>query len=391
VSAPAVVVGSVGSTLSLTRSLGRHGVAVTVLGTGPSPASRSRWCSRFVDLGREPGVVGRWLEWLEREAPPGAVVLPSGDEGVELIARHRERLLARGLRLPPTSGATSLAMLDKEQTYRLARAAGIRCPRTWRVSSEAEVRAVAAELPYPCALKPVHSHLFAKHFPAVKVFVARDDAELLDAVRRTAAVDLEMLVTEIIAGADDAIWTYSALLDEDLEPVFELTRHRLRSHPVHFGNNCLAETRRDEATAREGLKLLRGIGLKGLAHAEFKRGPAGDLALIEINHRFVNVTELLRRAGLDSAVITYRLAAGEAVGRDHPWREGVRLWFPARDLRSARDLRREGSLTWPAWIASIARPRVYTPVLAADDLRPSVDALRTKLERRLRMPARSSS
>jgi hypothetical protein len=66
---------------------------------------------------------------------------------------------------------------------------------------------------------------------------------------------------------------------------------------------------------------------------------------------------------------------------DH-WREDVRLWFPARDWRAARDYRREDELTWPGWLRSLARRRVYTPVLALDDPRPAAASLWGKLRRR---------
>src|SRR3712207_7159440 len=48
--------------------------------------------SSFVAVGNADGVPGRWLECLERDCPRGAVLLPTADEGVELVVRHEERL-----------------------------------------------------------------------------------------------------------------------------------------------------------------------------------------------------------------------------------------------------------------------------------------------------------
>jgi D-aspartate ligase len=385
---PAVVLGDTGCALSLARSLGRSGVEVFVLGSGasggPSLVAASRYCSRFVELERGEEVIERWLEWLERDGPPGAVLLPPGDEALELILRHRARLEELGYRLPETAGETSLAMLDKSRTYELARAAGIPCPRTWPLESGTDAVALAAELPFPCALKPLHSHLFAKRF-AVKVWLARDERELARHAESAREHGLEMLVTDVIPGPDRAIWSYSTYVDASGAPTFGITRNKLRSYPIHFGTNCFVETRWNPEVAEAGRRFLREVGLRGLANVEFKRDARdGELKLIECNHRFVNVQELLRRAGLDVALFTYRRALGQPTPPMEARREPVRLWFPARDLRAARNYRRAGELTWAGWLRSLARGRVYTPVLAFDDLRPLAAALWRKARRRLR-------
>jgi D-aspartate ligase len=382
-SPPAVLLGETGSALSLARSLGRVGVPVYVLGSdGSSLAAASRYCTAFVELGGGEGVIDRWLDWLERDGPSGAVLLPPGDEGVELIVRHSKRLEELGYRVPETAGEVSLAMLDKTRTYELAREAGIPCPRTWQVRSEADAVRIAREMTFPCALKPVHSHLFAKHF-TVKVVLARDGNELLVGIGRMRELGLEMLVTEIIPGPDHLNWAYRTYIDERGEALFGLTTNRLRSQPIHFGTNCYLVTRWHPEVAETGLRFLQKVGLRGLAYTELKRDPRdGQFKLIECNHRFGNAQEVVRRAGLDVALFVYRRALGQQTPPMDSWREDVHLWFPARDWRAARDYRRERELTWPGWLQSLARRRVYTPVLALDDPRPSLSNVWHKLRRR---------
>jgi predicted ATP-grasp superfamily ATP-dependent carboligase len=382
---PAVILGSTGAALSLTRSLGREGVAVHVLGTDGRPVvATSRHCSAFVDVGGEDGALARSLEWLEGAGPRCGVVLPASDEGVELIVRHRDRLEALGYRLPETAGAASLAMLDKSRTYELAREAGIDCPRTLRVDSESDVEPISKEVGFPCALKPVHSHRFAKRFQ-VKVLFAHDADELREWIARTRALGLDMLATEIIPGPDDLNWAYRTYLDEDGEPLFGLTTRRIRSQPIHFGTNCYLVTEWNPEVADAGLGFLRAVGLRGLAYTELKRDPRdGRLKLIECNHRFGNAQEVVRRAGLDVAVFTYRRLLGQPTPPMDHWREGVRLWFPARDLKAARDYVRHGELSWWGWLRSLVRPRIYTPVLALDGPRPALAGIWAKVLRRLR-------
>ena len=383
---PAVVLGGTGASLSITRSLGRAGVPVHVLGTDPvSPARASRYCTSFVAVGREDGVAGRWLDWLVTSAPAGAVVLPTSDEGVELVVRHQQELQERGFRLLDYAGETSLAMLDKDRTYELARQVGVDCPRTWRVRDEDDLRSLRDELSYPCALKPVQSHLFAKHFNKRKVLIANDYGELSAGLARTKQLGLDMIVTDIITGPDHFNWAFRTYIDSTGQPLFNVTTNRLRSGPIHFGTNCYLVTRWNAEVAEVGLRFMQGIGLRGLAYVELKRDARdGRLKLIECNHRFGAAQEVVRRAGIDATLIAYRRALGLPTPPEDSWREGVRLWFPLRDFRAAREYRRHGELTWGRWLLSILRPRVYVPVLARDDLGPSVYNLRIRVSRVLR-------
>jgi D-aspartate ligase len=194
-----------------------------------------------------------------------------------------------------------------------------------------------------------------------------------------------MLATEVIPGPEHATWTYSTYMDEGGEPLLGLTRNKLRSFPIHFGTNSYVVTRWSPEVAEAGLRFLRGVGLRGLANVEFKRDSRdGELKLIECNHRFVNVQELMLRAGLDMALFTYNRALGRPTPPVGTWREGVRLWFPARDWRAARDYRRKRELTWAQWLGSLTHRRIHTPVLTLDDTRPFIASLRAKVRRRLR-------
>lgn len=371
---PAIVLGGTGAALSISRSLGRRGVEVHVLGTEAlSHARASRYCASFALVGTGREVADRWLEWLKARAPRGAVVLPTSDFGVELVIRNDERLRSLGFRLPEHAGSTSLAMLDKDKTYELARSVGVDCPRTWTVRDAGDLDSVRTELSYPCALKPLASHEAARHF-SEKVFLARNFAELEAGLARAQAVGVDMLVTEIIPGGDDCNWAFRTYLDDTGQPLFGLTTNRLRSLPIHFGTNCYVVTRWDPEVAEVGLHFMQSIGLRGVAYVELKRDPRdGSLKLLECNHRFGAAQEVVRRAGVDVAWIAYRRAIGAPVEPIGSWRTGIHLWFPLRDARAAASYRRNGELTWPDWLRSLLRRRVYVPVLALDDPRPTVD------------------
>ncbi len=386
---PAVILGGLGGALSIARSLSRHGVRVCVLAEGDSPVRASRHCDEFVDLGESGGEVqDRWLDWLDR-GPRGAVVLPAGDDGVELIARDRHRLLERDYIPVEADDDVQLAMLDKHETHRLALGAGVASPEILAVSSPEDVATVAERVGFPCALKPLHSHRFGRHFDA-KVFVVEDERELAAAIDRTSALGLEMLATGIVPGGDDRYCAYYTYLDDRGEPLFHFTKRKLRQQPIHFGLGTYFVTEWLPEVAEEGLRFCQDIGLRGLANVEFKRDPRdGELKLIEVNHRFTAVNEIVRVAGIDIATMVYDHLVGRPVERMPPYRSGVRLWAPIEDLRAAREYRREGELSRLAWARSLLH-RKHHYFFDWRDPGPTLHSFRAKLGRRLGRAAGST-
>jgi predicted ATP-grasp superfamily ATP-dependent carboligase len=386
---PAVVLGGVGGSLSVVRSLSRHGVRVHVLADNSSLVSASRHCHEFVNLGSGGNVQDRWRAWLEDRGPRGAVVLPAGDDGLELIARGRAWLEAREYVPIEADDQVLLAMLDKQRTFELATRAGIAAPTTMTVSSAADAAVAAERIGFPCALKPLHSHLFARHFSG-KVFVVNDVGELADLIARTSALGLEMAATEIVPGGDDSYCSYYTYIDRDGEPLFHLTKRKLRQYPIHFGLGTYQLTDWSADVAEAGLRFCRGVGLRGLAAVEFKRDARdGSLKLIECNHRFTAANELVRRAGIDVAVLTYEHLLGRRPARMPTYRAGARLWLPLNDLRAVRDYRRAGELTYRDWLATLhygQRP----PFFDWHDPGPTLRSLSRKARRRGRHLLRRS-
>lgn len=370
--APAVILGGSYNSLSVARALGRQGIPVHALGDGAggSLVRNSRYLTSYTDVSSSAAASGEWLAWL-RSGPSGAVVLPCSDGALQFLAEHRAELRALGLF--PAAGAdeVTLAMLDKEQTYALARSVGVPAPRTAAVSTLEELRAVAATMDYPCALKPRHSHLFARAFDS-KLLVA-DDAEALEAAfLATAEHDLEMIVTEIIPGDDSRYCSYYSYIDDDGTPLFHFTKRKPRQNPPGFGLGTYHVTDWVPDAAELGLRFFTGAGLRGIGNVEFKRDSRdGQLKIIECNPRFTAADKLVQRAGVDMATLAYRRALGLPVDPPSTFRRGVRQWHPVEDVQAFRAYRAAGQLSTASWLASIARP-VLLPMLDWRDPRPSV-------------------
>jgi hypothetical protein len=85
----------------------------------------SRQCRTFIGVESGPDVQRRWLRELLALEP--GIVLPCTDGALELIARHRADLVGRGHLVYDCDDELTLAMLDKERMYALAREVGSTC------------------------------------------------------------------------------------------------------------------------------------------------------------------------------------------------------------------------------------------------------------------------
>lgn len=319
---------------------------------------------------------GRMLESL-RAADLGAVVLAGADDGVELIARHRADLVERGYHPAEADDAVLLAMLDKLRTYELAREHGIAAPQVVRLPDGDALEAALERLEFPCILKPVHSHLFARRGGSgAKVVVVNSPMELRDEFARLSALDVEMFVTEVIYGQSDEFVSFYGYLDEQGTSLVNFTKRKIRQYPPGFGTGTYHETTDDPDVAAAGLRFLQAVSLRGLGNVEFKRDTRdGRLILIECNPRVTLSNEVIRAAGVDLALLSYRRALRHPTPRIDGYRVGLHLWDPVNDLRALPAYRRQGELSLRRWAGSLMHRQLF-PALRVDDPLPALARLR---------------
>ena len=380
---PAVLLGGETIAVSAARSLAPTGVEVWALGDATDPVQRSRHCHRFVEVGSKQGVQARYMDWLEREGPRGAVIIPCDDDSVELMARGRAHLVELGYRPIEANDEALLAMLDKERTYALCAEIGVPCPRTTTVSTREEAEAAAARFDYPCALKPRESHVFAAHFGILaKAVRVHSPEELVTEFERTAELGVSMLVTEIVPGGDDQLCSYYSYLDENGEPLYHFTKKKVRQYPPEFGLGCYQMTTWDPEVAELGLRFFQGAGMRGIANVEFKRDSRdGVLKLIESNVRLTAANEQVRLAGLDIPLLAYSRVAGGPGPELRSYKVGVPLWHPIEDVRSLLMYRARGEWSLRSWLRSLRRRQRFA-MWRLDDPGPTIHSFSVKLRRR---------
>jgi predicted ATP-grasp superfamily ATP-dependent carboligase len=385
------LLGGTETSLAVARSIGQAKIPVTILGDGLNDivARRSRYCSRYVHFavpssGPTPPSGERWLEWLLALCQP-SVILPCCDEGLELVARHRDALVAAGHLPIESDDHVLLAMLDKVETYRLASALGIGVPRTAQVTSLEEADDVCAnQIAFPCAVKPVRSDQMIRKLPdyaSPKGAVVHDRSELERTVEPLISIGLPVLVTEFIPGGDDRFCSYYSYLDGEGRPLLHFTKRKLRQYPPIFGTGTYHVTAWQPDVAELGLRFFQGVGLRGLGNVEFKRDPRdGKLKLIECNARFTLATDQVRRAGIDLPLLVYNRLTDRPLPPLNSFRDGIRLWYPSLDYRAFRLYRAAGELSTVAWLSSLAH-RQHLPVFDWRDPMPSLTAMRGRLRR----------
>lgn len=165
------------------------------------------------------------------------MILPRNDDALELMIAARGTLERQGYVLAEANDDVLGAMLDKERTYAAARAAGVAVPTTVTLHEDADIDLAVEQVSFPCAVKPLQSHRFAHHFGlSKKVFLVSDAAELRDSVTRLREFGVSAMATEIVPGPDDGFASFYSYLDENGEPLFRLTKRKLRQYPITSGS-----------------------------------------------------------------------------------------------------------------------------------------------------------
>ena len=369
---PALLFGGDQMAVSAARSIAALGAEVHAVGDSADPIQASRACTKFTEITRAPGVTDRYLEWLERDGPRGAVLLPCDDESLEMVARNRSSIEAWGYRAVEANDEIILAVLDKERTYELSRAAGVPTPPTTTIRTRAEAEQAARDFDYPCALKPLQSHLFAQLVDvSAKVYLANDPEELLHWYGVAEKMGIEMLVTDIVPGSDEDFVSYYGYMLPDGTSLFHYTKHKLRQLPIGFGLTCYQESVWEPAVVEQGLRFCQSTGLIGVANIEFKHDARdGTWKIIECNHRFSLANEIVRLSGIDIPAIAYSRLAGLPIEPIRGYKLGVRMWNPIEDAMAFTQYRAAGELTFGGWVRSLVR-RWHFPMWRFTDPLPS--------------------
>ena len=369
--------------LAVTRSLGRAGIPV--LGLDDERGGLGQHSRHLTGLGLVPGPTvadgAALADHLEALGPAFAerpVLMPTNDDWVLALARHRDRLEPH-YRFPFAAYDVVQRALSKTTLYRACESLGVDVPQTWYLDEGRSPEQVAAEVDYPCVLKPDDSRGFYSAFGA-KVFVVDSPAAFVERCAAAAAYGLTLVAQRWIGTQPGGFWSVASYLSPGGAPRGVFTGRKLEQWPPDFGTSCLADARWDADIADAGVRVLQALGYHGISEIEFVQDAAtGRLLLLDVNTRAWKWVGLPVAAGVDLPLLAYRDAVGEGFDSG-PQRDGTRWTF----LRDYLPLVRTGAATVPEaqvtkaeWTALLAGTPsgLVDAVHDPDDPEPAYDVL----------------
>jgi len=371
-SAGAVVIGADYKALGTVRSLGRHGVRVSVLHDAHQLARWSRYAERSLPWvpGNDVAQVQYLLAVARTYALDGWALFPSDDETAALLARNRDALADRYRIAILAPWDTLRWAYDKRLTYRFAADIGVDHPRTLYPRDRQD--ALRFDGGYPAVLKPaIRAEM--NRFTIAKAWRVEDRAALAALYDEAAAlIDPDLImIQELVPGGGECQLSYAALCREG-RPLASLVAQRTRQWPMDFGRASTYVETVEAADVEEcARRVLAALRFDGIVEIEFKRDTRdGRLKLLDINPRVWGWHTLGRRAGVDFPYLLWRMMEGATIPEVRG-RPGVRWVRALTDLPTSLGEIRAGRMSVGAYLASL-RPPIEFAILAWDDLLPAL-------------------
>ncbi len=369
---PVLVLGKGVTALGAVRALGRRGTPLFVAGSPGAIVTGSRWYRRLpAEVADDPAKVDL-AATLEALDVPRLVLLPCSDGWAISVSRLPAELRARF----PASIAPPDVLRRLTDKGRFADALvelGIPHPRTLQLRDPLALDSVPDETLASSFLKPVNSGRFSAIY-GVKALWPQTREQTRNFVAGAADRGLQLMLQEFVPGPPTHHVFLEGFIDRKGRVCGMLARRRLRMFPPDFGNSTLTESiPLDEVRSAEHslLRLLSGIGYRGVFSAEFKLDSRDGLfKILEVNARpwwFVSFTA---DCGVDVCDMARRDALGEDVEPVTAYAIGRRCFHLRRDLESRATSTSNGRLGLAPLLASWIGAGQLT--FAWDDPRPGV-------------------
>lgn len=376
--------------LAIVRSLGKAGFAPFVCAqSARSLAGASRFAcgaaavpdplsepAKFVDAVLR--LVGEWgIDMVQPVSEPAHIAI--------LGAADR----FSGVRLPPGTLDSFLALTDKSRVLAAAAGAGLAAPE--QIVVDRPCSAVAAAFPaFPVVVKPART---VSRGMLHTVQYAEDREALVALLDRLSPNAFPVLVQRRIFGSGAAV----SLLRWHGELVAAFAHRRIREHPASGGASVVSESvSLDDVLVERSLALLDAFDWNGVAMVEFKiEGASGQPWLMEVNPRFWGSVQLAVDCGVDFPVLLARCVLEGGVAPAGRYRTGRRLrhWLGDLDRLTAQLRHPAQALSLPPGAPGrvraatdflLPRRRQRPEIWRFGDLRPFFLELRLWLERRHR-------
>jgi predicted ATP-grasp superfamily ATP-dependent carboligase len=341
---PAVVLGGGVNLIEVVRSLALAGVPTATVAPAHDAARLSRhatvvaaveWSDPDAASG-ECALLDRLLRWARTQPAPPPLLFTS-DEALLFVSRYRAALAA-GFRFAIAEPDVVQATVDKTRFAPLAELLGLPVPAT-RIATapRGDMPEAMTTLGFPLIVKP-HRRDRAWHEAArtrQKATLVGDEDELSRLWARLGAFTAPVILQASVAGPENRLESYHVYVDGRGEIAAEFTGRKIRTLPAAYGHTTALVVTDTPDVRSCGRQVVRALGLRGVAKVDFKRGPGGELFLLEVNPRFHLWHHPGARAGVNIPAVVY----ADLTGRPRPpvrdARAGVR-WVHPLDVLAAR-------------------------------------------------------
>jgi D-aspartate ligase len=330
--------------MDLVRPIAMAGLRCAVVSPPGDPPSFSRsaeplgWLEHWTQAEE---MVDLLLDFGRSQSTP-PVIFYQHTSDLLMLSQHRERL--RGTVLYPIADPELVEDLtDKARFHDLAERLSLPVPATRFLRPSGDSPGEEIDLRFPLVFKPSVRRFdeWRKVAPTAKAVQVDDERELRELWPRLVAADTEIIAQELIIGPESAIESYHTYVDDTGEVVAEFTGKKIRTRPARFGYSTSVELTEAPDVAATGRDLAQRMDLTGVAKFDFKRGPDGELVLLEVNPRFTLWHHPAAVAGLNVPALVYADLTGQPRPPVDSARAGVRWCDLWEDAAAARD---EGEL-----------------------------------------------
>jgi hypothetical protein len=292
---------------AVVRSLAADGWSV--LAPAGTKSARSRFCAQALeipdyrrDLAAFASVVSSIIRDWRVE-----LVAPAEDGSLELL--YETDGLLDGARVLGGDRNSALLALDKAATLARAREAGFATPATVIPNEPSDAVAAAAEVGYPCVIKPRRS--YARHGNALhsaRLVFATGPDEVRRAIDQYVQEGFTMpLVQAWVPGRSIGV---AAVVRRGRVLAWG-AREAFSQLPIRGGSAVWRATvGPGEPGVEQALELLRRVGFEGMGDVQYHIARDGTPTLMEIGARTYGWLPLTIAAGADLPVIAARALEG---------------------------------------------------------------------------------
>ena len=283
----------------------------------------------------------------------------------------------------PTDEQLSL-LNDKGRVADLAIRLGLPVPDSITQMDDEPIDSFFERVPLPCVIKPRWGEGLGLT-AALRYVIAQTPEELNKNYEHFYKLAGEPpLVQEYLPGAARGC----SVLAQDGEIVRKICHKRIREYPVTGGPSTCCDAIRDSRLEELTARLVKAVGLNGLAMFEYKDGMDGNPRLLEVNPRIWGSYPLTRVAKSDFTYIWYILSwnngnpgAPISLPSEKEYLPRRMSFFPS-DIAAARGYSVIGkSKTARGAVKDLFRPSVKDGLFEWTDMRPALRYWRSLLSR----------